>query len=204
VISNPPGIDCGTDCSESYLSNTIITLTATPHSDSAFEGWREDCLPCGTNPSCYIILDSHKICTAVFALTSGGSSTSSGGGGSGTTSGGGDEGTTKVVASGGKNRDRCFIATAAYGSYMDPHVQTLREFRDKYLLTNYVGREFVDLYYTISPPIAQYIKEHEPVRIVVRYLLTPVVYGVKYPLPFTLSILSFVVVGFLIRRRLRV
>jgi hypothetical protein len=37
----------------------------------------------------------------------------------------------------------CFIATNAYGSYMEPNVKVLREFRDRILLTNYVGRSFV-------------------------------------------------------------
>jgi hypothetical protein len=34
----------------------------------------------------------------------------------------------------------CFIATAAYGSSMDSHVNLLREFRDRFLLTNPVGK----------------------------------------------------------------
>ncbi len=73
----------------------------------------------------------------------------------------------------------CFIATAAYGSYLDPHVMVLREFRDKYLLTNPPGRIFVALYYKVSPPIAKFISKHEALRSITRILLTPVVFGIE-------------------------
>ncbi len=74
----------------------------------------------------------------------------------------------------------CFIATAAYGSYLDPHVKVLRDFRDRYLLTNAPGRAFVEFYYRTSPPIARFISEHEGLRIFTRFVLTPVVYGLEY------------------------
>ena len=72
-------------------------------------------------------------------------------------------------------RGSCFIATAAYGTPMAEEVQILREFRDKYLLTNPPGRAFVDFYYRVSPPIAEFITEHPSLKPIVRAALMPVV-----------------------------
>jgi len=69
----------------------------------------------------------------------------------------------------------CFIATAAYGSYIAPNVRVLRKFRDRFLLTNTVGRAFVDFYYTYSPPVANFIANHDTLRALVRWSLLPVV-----------------------------
>jgi len=39
VTSSPSGIDCGSDCSQSYTMGTSVTLTATPSAGSVFSGW---------------------------------------------------------------------------------------------------------------------------------------------------------------------
>jgi subtilisin family serine protease len=69
----------------------------------------------------------------------------------------------------------CFIATAAYGSPMMSEVRHLRAFRDQYLLTNPPGRLFVDVYYKLSPPLADLIRYQDGMRAFVRGLLTPLV-----------------------------
>ncbi len=103
-----------------------------------------------------------------------------GGGGSGSGSG----------SSGGGG---CFIATAAYGSLLEPHVVLLRDFRDRYLLTNGPGRSFVSTYYTYSPPVADYIAGHGALKMIVRILLLPLIacaylllHGLWYLIPLTI------------------
>jgi len=69
----------------------------------------------------------------------------------------------------------CFIASAAYGTPMAEEIQILREFRDGYLLTNSLGQQLVDIYYSISPPIADFIAEHPSLKSIVRAGLMPIV-----------------------------
>jgi hypothetical protein len=76
---------------------------------------------------------------------------------------------------GGKASGFCFVATAAYGSYEDPFVQVLREFRDRELLPSAAGRAFVEWYYRNSPPAASYIAEHPAARFLARQALQPAI-----------------------------
>ncbi len=75
--------------------------------------------------------------------------------------------------SGGDGGGGCFIATAAFGSKFEKHVQLLRRFRDRYLMPNRIGRTFVNAYYRYSPPMADYIAGHDTLRTMVRYSLIP-------------------------------
>jgi len=67
----------------------------------------------------------------------------------------------------------CFIATASYGSSMGSHLILLREFRDRFLLTNPLGEGLVELYYTYSPPVATLIAKDEALGKVLRCSLLP-------------------------------
>jgi hypothetical protein len=82
------------------------------------------------------------------------------------------EPTTRTIGGGGGG---CFIATAAYGSPMEGHVKILRDFRDRFLLTNFAGKAFVDMYYRYSPPVADFIADHETLRASARLCLLPIV-----------------------------
>lgn len=107
-----------------------------------------------------------------------------------------------ATASSGGGGGGCFIATAAYGSYLDPHVMVLRHFRDNVLLQSAPGTAFVKFYYKHSPPIATFIAKHDALRMLMRLALTPMVFAVKYPLFF--SFLLVIGLAYPISRKLRI
>jgi uncharacterized repeat protein (TIGR01451 family) len=75
----------------------------------------------------------------------------------------------------------CFVATAAYGTPMHPHLDSLRDFRDRYLMTNEPGRALVQFYYRHSPPIADFIADRSSLRATVRFVLAPIVFAIENP-----------------------
>jgi len=58
---------------------------------------------------------------------------------------------------------------------MAEEIGILREFRDKYLLTNPLGKGLLKLYYKVSPPMAEFITEHPSLKPIVRVGLLPAV-----------------------------
>jgi uncharacterized repeat protein (TIGR02543 family) len=154
LLSSPSGVNCGTDCEAEYDEGTEVTLTDNTAGDHILAGWSGGGCS-GTGP-CVVTMNADTTVTALFSASgSGGSS-------------GGDGGS-------------CFIATATYGSYLDPHVYVLRNFRDRYLLTNGIGKAFVGFYYRYSPPVAAFIGKYEALKMLSRLALSPIVYCIEYP-----------------------
>jgi hypothetical protein len=106
---------------------------------------------------------------------------------------------SSATSNSSENPLKCFIATAAFGSPMEPQVQLLRDFRDRFLLTTPAGRGFVALYYKLSPPVADVIAHSETLRAAVRTTLLPVIWlaGVSMKSPGIGLTIVLVVLGVL-------
>ncbi len=133
---------------------TQVQVTAEPNDGYQFNGWTGD-VPSGDendNPVT-ITMDADKSITATFIVIPDGTEDGDGGG----------------------QKKTCFIATAAYGSQLHPHLDILRDFRDKYLISNGIGRKLVELYYKYSPSIADFIAKHTLLKVAVRINLLPLI-----------------------------
>jgi len=78
-------------------------------------------------------------------------------------------------ADSGSSSSSCFVATACYGDQQASEVVLLRKFRDKQLMADYRGREFVAAYYIIGPKLADMIRANDAAKKAVRYCLSPLV-----------------------------
>ena len=66
VTSNPAGINCGTNCSNGYVSGAVVALTAAAAPGFIFAGWSGDA-DCADGQ---VTMSAAKVCTATFNLTS--------------------------------------------------------------------------------------------------------------------------------------
>lgn len=92
----------------------------------------------------------------------------------------------------------CFISTAAFGSDMAAEVQTFRQFRNQFLLTNSLGQLFVKTYYKISPPIADFIAKSDTLRAATRAALYPFLVFSSIALKFGLAAALLTLISLLI------
>jgi len=67
VTSNPPGIECGADCTEDYPEGTSVTLTATAADGSVFRRWTGMEGECALERVCRTKMGDSKVVKAVFA-----------------------------------------------------------------------------------------------------------------------------------------
>ncbi len=131
-----------------YGSGTEVRITAIPEENYEFIGWSVDAT--GLENPITITMDEDKLIAASFS------------------------------GIGGEKEKSfweldCFIATAAYGSPLHPHVRVLRDFRDKYLMQSQPGRWLVAQYYKYSPFIAKNIAKRRILKVTVRIHLIPLV-----------------------------
>ena len=73
VTSNPPGIACGSDCTENYVIGTAVSLLATPNAGWVFSGWSGACAGTGV---CMVSMPTALSVTATFTFTGAGSANS--------------------------------------------------------------------------------------------------------------------------------
>jgi hypothetical protein len=87
VSSAPAGINCGADCAEDYLHDTVVTLTAAAVANNTFDGWTGACT--GAATTCTVTMSQVQAVTASFRVNQSSGSSSGGGGGAGGGGGGG-------------------------------------------------------------------------------------------------------------------
>jgi uncharacterized repeat protein (TIGR02543 family) len=133
-----------------YSEGEIVSIQATAASGYQFAGWAA---PGGSFANAYAAATTFTMPAQNVVVTA----------------------TFQIVSTG----TGCFIATAAYGSPAAGQIDGLREFRDGVLLESTAGSQFVDLYYKLSPPAADFISGNGFLRTLVRELLVdPVVWMV--------------------------
>jgi len=64
ITTAPAGISCGSTCSDTFVSGTVVTLTAAAEPNSIFLGWVGE--GCSGTDSCVVTMDAAKLLTATF------------------------------------------------------------------------------------------------------------------------------------------
>ena len=81
--------------------------------------------------------------------------------------------TSEVSATTEDYETECFLATAAYGSPLNRHIRMIRGFRDRYLMSNALGKAIIDIYYALSPKAAHFIRGHDSIRTSLQFAIIP-------------------------------
>lgn len=78
-----------------------------------------------------------------------------------------------------QRKNGCYIATAVYGSYDCPQVWVLRRYRDMTLSQTRQGRQFIKIYYTLSPVLVKYFGKSKWFIYLFRHILDKLVRGLE-------------------------
>lgn len=85
----------------------------------------------------------------------------------------------------------CFIATAVYSDTGELYkLDVIREFRDAVLKKTAAGQKLVNVYYIVSPRIANYIRTKSLTKTVVKVLVVEPGYCISSFVMFTRNILK--------------
>lgn len=79
----------------------------------------------------------------------------------------------------------CPLVKSAQASYLEPHLDSVRAFRDQQLSGSMLGRSIVERYYAASPDIGMAMDTYPVLKTLVRILVTPLVYAIAYPIAAT-------------------
>lgn len=74
------------------------------------------------------------------------------------------------------NSSACYIATVCYNDNMAPEVIKFREFRDKHLKKNFIGKKFIKLYYANAESISKKLADKPFTNKLVKTILLDPVY----------------------------
>jgi len=67
VTSAPGGINCGSDCSENYVTGTVVTLNAAPATGYNFVGWSGSGITCPGTGACTVPMTAARSVAATFS-----------------------------------------------------------------------------------------------------------------------------------------
>jgi hypothetical protein len=82
-------------------------------------------------------------------------------------------------------------------------VLVLKQYCDRYLVTNMIGKFIIKGYEWISPPLADLYQRSETFRVMTKWVLAPLVFILKHPLRFAamVTITTFAGIGIMFYRR---
>lgn len=93
------------------------------------------------------------------------------------------------------NSGGCMIATATYGTPLAAEIGVLRGLRDRRLLGNALGTALVDIYYRVSPPLADHVAQEPLAAAAIRGLLHPILLAARSKNETKCALLALFVLG---------